>query len=435
MKENFYHDKAKTKYLNMINSGKAKHDSRGRIIKDAPFQKRTCAPVSKIDPNRKWFCNTKTTTQAELDNFRNQVVTKTPYQVLLSHGNVPYSLLEPLKAKKRQIDDYNTVFGKKATRKKPKLVFSSIEELAKNVKENEDKKDAKVNEQNEEDIEKVTNQYVKGQSRRIWNELYKVIDSSDVIVNVLDARDPLGTRCPSIEKYLQSAKHKHLIYVLNKVDLVPTSVTAKWLRYLSKERPTIAYHSSSLNSFYGRNNLTNLLRQFAALHKEKMEISVGFVGYPNIGKSSIINTLRKKKVCNVAPVPGETKVWQYITLTNRIYLIDCPGIVPITNEKDAVLRGAIRIENVKEPEYYITDIVKRARDTLVSVYGFEFTDTEDFLEKLAVRFGKLLKAGEKDTSSAAKLVLHDWYKGKINWYNLPPEQEQESKISEIRNEV
>jgi nuclear GTP-binding protein len=49
------------------------------------------------------------------------------------------------------------------------------------------------------------------------------------------------------------------------------------------------------------------------------------IGYPNVGKSSVINALRSKKVCNVAPIAGETKVWQYITLMKRIYLIDCPG--------------------------------------------------------------------------------------------------------------
>lgn len=69
------------------------------------------------------------------------------------------------------------------------------------------------------------------------------------------------------------------------------------------------------------------LRQFSNLHSDKKSIAIGFVGYPNTGKSSIINTLRNKKVCTVAPIPGETKVWQYITLMKRIHLIDSPGVV------------------------------------------------------------------------------------------------------------
>ena len=68
--------------------------------------------------------------------------------------------------------------------------------------------------------------YAKGTSRRIWGELYKVLDSSDVVIHVLDARDPMGTRCKPVVEFLKKEKaHKQLIYVLNKVDLVPTWVT------------------------------------------------------------------------------------------------------------------------------------------------------------------------------------------------------------------
>ena len=98
------------------------------------------------------------------------------------------------------------------------------------------------------------------------------------------------------------------ILVLNKCDLVPTWVASRWVKVLSHEYPTLAFRASMQNPF-GKGSLIQLLRQFATLHKEKKQISVGLIGYPNVGKSSLVNALRSKKVCNVAPVrPGETKV-------------------------------------------------------------------------------------------------------------------------------
>jgi nuclear GTP-binding protein len=239
--------------------------------------------------------------------------------------------------------------AKKAQRKRPTLTVGDLEtylETAEASGETYNKeKDKDLVEETNDDIREAARQPVfnKGQSRRIWNELYKVIDSSDVVVQVLDARDPLGTRSKRIETYMVKEKqHKHLIFLLNKCDLVPTWVTARWIQVLSAEFPTLAFHASLTNSF-GKGALIQLLRQFAKLHKDKKQISVGFIGYPNVGKSSIINTLRSKKVCSVAPIAGETKVWQYITLMRRIYLIDCPGVVYPSDDSDTdvILKGVV----------------------------------------------------------------------------------------------
>ncbi len=81
----------------------------------------------------------------------------------------------------------------------------------------------------------------------------------------------------------------------------------KWVAVLSSEYPTLAFHASITNPF-GKGALYQLLRQFGKLHDDKKQISIGFIGYPNVGKSSVINTLRAKKVCKVAPIAGETKV-------------------------------------------------------------------------------------------------------------------------------
>lgn len=155
------------------------------------------------------------------------------------------------------------------------------------------------------------------------------------------------------------------------------------------------------------------------------------VGYPNTGKSSIINTLRKKKVCNVAPIAGETKVWQYITLMKRIYMIDCPGIVPPNQndtDEDLLLRGSVRVENVEYPAQYIEAVLKRVQPKHLQ-RTYEIKDYNDdpvmFLEQLCRKSGRLLKGGEADIDGAAKMVLNDWIRGKIPWFTPPPYKEGE----------
>jgi nuclear GTP-binding protein len=408
MRENFY-NKKNLKYLKMIKGDKPIRNSHAEIIKPAEFQK-SKAPTGRIHPDRKWFRASKTVSQLDLEKFREATKVETPYNVLLKTGNVPYSLLTE-NTKKKNTADYDSIFGKNAIRKKPKLAFTNLEEMAKCKKEvlPEKKEHKKEN--------------VKGQSTRIWKELYKVLDSSDVIIHVLDARDPLGTICDKISTYIkEEAPHKHLIYLLNKVDLVPTGVTAKWLKYFSSKHTTIAYHAHSLENNFGRANLINILRQLDNLYKKK-HTSVGFVGYPNSGKSSIINTLRNKQVCNVAPVPGETKVWQYITLTRSIYLIDCPGVVPIPDFEQAVFRGAIRIENLENPEYYVEILANKYKSEISKLYRIEYRDVDDLFSKFSVKYGKITKGNRPFIDLIAKTILHDWNRGKIQYFNLPPENE------------
>jgi nuclear GTP-binding protein len=202
---------------------------------------------------------------------------------------------------------------------------------------------------------------------------------------------------------------------------------ASWVRYLSKDYPTLAFHASITNSF-GKGSLIQLLRQFSSLHSDRKQISVGFIGYPNTGKSSIINTLRKKKVCTVAPIPGETKIWQYITLMKRIYLIDCPGVVPPNNTdtpQDILLRGVVRVENVENPEQYIPAVLTKTRpqhiERTYQIKGYK--DHIEFLELLARKGGRLLHGGEPDVDGVAKMVLNDFLRGKIPWFTPPPHLE------------
>mmetsp|Transcript_4909 Transcript_4909/g.10810 ORF Transcript_4909/g.10810 Transcript_4909/m.10810 type:complete len:633 (-) Transcript_4909:328-2226(-) len=277
--------------------------------------------------------------------------------------------------------------------------------------------------------------FLKGQSKRIWGEFYKVVDCSDVILHVIDARNVPGTRCTMIEKHIaKNAPHKHLVFVLNKIDLVPNWVAKRWIGELAQIRPTIAFHASLTHAF-GKGALISLLRQFGKLNSDKKQISVGVIGYPNVGKSSVINTLISKKSCKVAPIPGETKIWQYITLFRNIYLIDCPGVVVDTagdTETDSVLKGVVRSERLESPEEYI-DAIQEAvkREHIAAMYGLPksgdgtWKSSNDLMEKISIKCGRLLKGGEPCLRSAAIMMINDFQRGRLPHYVAPPELKED----------
>lgn len=439
-------DRATIKRLNMYRQ-KQRCNNRGKVIKPLQYQSTvTPGTVARVEPNIKWFANTRVIKQSSLQKFQEDMnaVKKDPYRVVMRQSKLPMSLLhDRIKAHNSKVhildtETFETTFGPKAQRKRPILSVGELKDFAEqaevsaqsyNAEKDRDlvSEDSGVKDEAREEI------FKKGQSKRIWGELYKVIDSSDVIIQVLDARDPLGTRSQSIESYLKKEKPwKHLIFVLNKCDLIPTWVTKRWVAVLSQEYPTLAFHASLTNSF-GKGSLIQLLRQFGKLHSDKKQISVGFIGYPNVGKSSVINTLRSKKVCNVAPLAGETKVWQYITLMRRIFLIDCPGVVYPSDdsESDIVLKGVVQVEKIRNPEDHIGAVLERAKaEYIQKTYRIpSWSSAEDFLEKLAFRTGKLLKGGEPDLPTVSKMVLNDWQRGRIPFFVKPPgcEMDEENK--------
>lgn len=470
---NFYRDDPKKiKHLKMLtNGGKATRDRDGNIIQEAPFQSKEVTP-GLIQPDRRWFGNTRVISQEALTHFRDSLAAKQadPFSVILKQNKLPMSLLqESTKLNRPNLttaEPFSDTFGPRSQRKRPRIEVGSFEELAKagsakwkkprpfgqpvvegeeGVESDEDAdhdlgadelSTAQKGEAADDELRNAPLDYIlqAGTSRRIWGELYKVIDSSDIILHVLDARDPLGTRCHSVENYLaKEKKSKKVIYILNKVDLIPGWAAARWVQHLSKTHPTIAFHASINNSF-GKGSLIQLLRQFSNLLSDKKQISVGFVGYPNVGKSSIINTIKSKKVCNVAPIPGETKVWQYITLMRRIYLIDCPGIVPPSardTETQKVLKGVVRVEHLSAPGDSIPMLLDRVRpEYLQRTYGVQkWDDAEDFLTQLAMKRGKLGKGGEANMDTVAKMVLNDWIRGKIPYFVRPPEPELPAKTA------
>ena len=429
----------------MMYKQKPVRDKKGKLIKQDLQSKEL--PSTRIVPDRRWFGNTRVIGQKQLEEFREDMATKSKdgYTVIIKQKKLPLSLLaDPEKGRARRVNllgtsPFSETFSAGRRQKKPKLATDDLASLAARASASGDAyaEGVVAGVVNDRDLVRADDGvldaakgslFEKGQSKRIWGELYKVVDSSDVIVQVLDARDPMGTRCAHLEHHLRKdamKRHKHVILLLNKVDLVPAWVTKRWLHYLSREYPTLAFHASVTNPF-GKGALLSLLRQFSRLRMDKQNISVGFIGYPNVGKSSVINALRTKKVCVTAPIPGETKVWQYVNLTKRIFLIDCPGVVYHDTEDsdtDAVLKGVVRISLLEDAWEHIPDVVARVKpDYLRRAYKVQSWESpEDFLQQVARLTGRLLKGGEPDLNTAAKIVLYDWQRGRLPFFAPPPQ--------------
>lgn len=265
--------KSTIKRLQMYRNFKAKRDPEGKILVAAPFQGRlTPGTMARVEPSPKWFSNSRVISQNALQKFQDEMgkAVKDPYQVIMRPSQLPISLLnESAKFARVHLLDtesFDTVFGPKKQRKRPTLKVRDLEDMSAKLAETSgDYDDAKDYDLVREDdgVKPAVRDWVfgAGMSKRIWNELHKVVDSSDVLLQILDARDPIGTRSKYIEEFLRKEKpHKHMFFILNKVDLVPTWVTQRWVAILSAEYPTIAFHASLTHPF-GKGAVINLLRQ------------------------------------------------------------------------------------------------------------------------------------------------------------------------------
>ncbi|CAL1707341.1 unnamed protein product [Somion occarium] len=291
----------------------------------------------------------------------------------------------------------------------------------------------------------------KEQARRHFvKTLHKVIDESDIVLLVLDARDPEGCRSRLVEEEVRrrEAEGKRLIFVLNKVDLVPASNAQAWLKYLRQSTPTLPFRSvSNSSSTVSTATSPALIRLLKAYRpSSKQSITVGVVGYPNVGKSSLVNALKRVKVCPVAAQPGHTTTLQTVHLERGIKIVDSPGVIFDDDSELDInklnkgerkansslkLRNVMKVEDVDDPIEVVEEILHRVDPaTVQKIYNLplspdgqpqtNFGTTLEFLTMLAMTNGRLLKGGTPDVLGAARQVLNDWNHQKIPFFSNPP---------------
>ncbi|KAJ9236639.1 hypothetical protein DTO169E5_5630 [Paecilomyces variotii] len=305
----------------------------------------------------------------------------------------------------------------------------------------------------------------KESSRKAFDKVFKqVAEAADVILYVLDARDPEGTRSREVERQIMAAEggSKRLILILNKIDLVPPPVLKAWLIHLRRYFPTLPLKASNgapnAHSFDHKQltvkgtaeTLFKALKTYAHSKQLKRAISVGVIGYPNVGKSSVINALTARlnkgssNACPTGAEAGVTTSLREVKLDSKLKLIDSPGIVfpnagrsgKKSKKQDEqarlVLLNALPPKHIEDPIPAVNLLLNRLSSSevlfekLLKVYNLPplfptgGDRTTDFLIQVARKRGRLGKGGVPNINSAAMTVITDWRDGRIQgWVEAP----------------
>lgn len=327
----------------------------------------------------------------------------------------------------------------------------------------------------------------------IWRQLWRVIERSDLLVTVVDARDPMFYRCPDLEAYVKEVdEHKRTLLLMNKADLLPYNVRVQWAKYfrdhsvlylfwsakaatatldgknltMSMETDTIPEESDDTLDvkIYGRDELLARL-QFEAEDIASMRkhvgpsnsvsdsssgvVTVGFVGYPNVGKSSTINALVGQKRTGVTSTPGKTKHFQTLIISEKLTLCDCPGLVfpSFTSSRyEMIACGVLPIDRMTAHRDAVQVVANRVpRRAIEAVYKISLPKPKSYepqnrsplaselLRAYCASRGYVGSSGLPDETKAARIMLKDYVDGKLPHFELPPgmsyEDDEENEIT------
>lgn len=255
-----------------------------------------------------------------------------------------------------------------------------------------------------------------------WRSLAWIIRRADVVLEVVDARDPISTRSRRLERMVTSLQKK-LIIVINKTDLIPREVARKWKRIFEDQGYRTVYMAA--RDHKGTRVLRRAIRDVA----ETYPAIVAVTGFPKTGKSTIINALKGRHSASTSPIPGSpgyTTHAQLYRIGENLYMIDTPGVIPVEGGPlEAVLRGRPP-EQLRDPVRPAVMLIERALKynprAVKDAYGIDETDPYKILELIAIKRGWKYKSdGEPLIEEAARTVIRDYHTGKLLFY-VPPEE-------------
>ena len=250
-----------------------------------------------------------------------------------------------------------------------------------------------------------------------WRIMDKVIYDSDIILEVVDARMPNLTRNEKLENKIRR-KRKFLIIVMNKSDLITGRMKMNFLRMFRPEEAIFV----SCKDRVGIPTLKRIIFDLAKRIRYRDYVRVGVIGYPNTGKSSLINALVGfKEVARTSPIAGFTTGIQWVRGKGKIMFLDTPGVIP-SDEKDETeqaLMSVIDPNKLVNPDIAAMKIIQLFlnynKKSLEKFYDvkIETDDVSEILLEIGKRKSFLMKGGKVDESRAALTIVRDWQRGNL----------------------
>ncbi|WKY48838.1 ribosome biogenesis GTPase YlqF [Eubacteriaceae bacterium ES3] len=274
-------------------------------------------------------------------------------------------------------------------------------------------------------------QWYPGHMAKANREIREKLKLIDVVVEVVDARLPLSSKNPDINQY--TAHKKHLL-LLNKADLADPDVSEKWQAYFLDKKMA---DSVMLYDAFDRNQKNLLLKKIHALNsKNKPVVKCLICGIPNVGKSTVINSLIGKRKTQIGNKPGVTKGQQWLKTEEDILLLDTPGILWPKFEDQMVGIHLAWLGSIKDTIFEKQNLAADLLQYLVMYYPAQIESLYkvslnqgplyEVFDGIAKSRGFLLKGGDFDYERTCNQILNDFKNGKIGRITLElPEENSE----------